>query len=576
MFTPVADVDRCEACDTVYNGDSADDAWWHVFELDRSVYRTNDQVNAWGMLRDRATGARPSRLEVRLQANDYGADTVVAPITTVTARPNSAGVFLASVPLRDLPPGDYELGLVADGKLVSSTYFTVGTIRKPAYALTVTTNRHAAIVGTPVVATTDAAFFDGTPVAGVDLKAGFDLGESGGTAGRTDGSGRSIMTISSSMDDDDDQWQWRTVRALPTLPEEAQIPSQNAMVAVFKSSALLDAMSTLEGKRLTISGTVHDADLAKFETGSFSWDVDPRGKPRAGASVQLTVTELIPVRRQVGTAYDFITKTTRPVYEYDYRRVGLGTRTATTGADGTFSLTETVTGGTHGYDVAAAYRDEAGRRINASSEAWANARRADEVVQAYLTSTTRTASGDDPTYAIGERVSVTVRDVVQPASSDRYLYLVASRGIRSAVIRSSRTYATAFRASWVPNAEVNAVRFTGSRYEPISSAVYAGFTRADRAIRVDVTRGRRAICAGWPRHDQHPDASCGRHARARLGRGPGHRREALCLGPGSERGRPPGPVLARPERRHRRRLVASAPCGPGWHRRWRHDRRWRR
>src|SRR4029079_529462 len=49
------------------------------------------------------------------------------------------------------------------------------------------------------------------------------------------------------------------------------------------------------------------------------------------------------------------------------------------------------------------------------------------------------------------------------------------------------TYAPAFRASWVPNAEINAVRFTGSAFEPINASVYAGFQVADRAIRVDVT-----------------------------------------------------------------------------------------
>ena len=135
-------------------------------------------------------------------------------------------------------------------------------------------------------------------------------------------------------------------------------------VAVFRSSALLDTDAEIKDGKLIMTGAVHDVDFARMAAADpYDWDVDPQGDPRAGAKVRLRITELIPVRTKVGTSYDFITKTTQPVYEYSERTVDLGTRTVTTGANGAFRTTLAVTGGDRGYQVSARYVDEAGRTI---------------------------------------------------------------------------------------------------------------------------------------------------------------------------------------------------------------------
>ena len=87
-------------------------------------------------------------------------------------------------------------------------------------------------------------------------------------------------------------------------------------VAVFRSSALLDTDAEIKDGKLIMTGAVHDVDFARMAAADpYDWDVDPQGDPRAGAKVRLRITELIPVRTKVGTSYDFITKTTQPVYE---------------------------------------------------------------------------------------------------------------------------------------------------------------------------------------------------------------------------------------------------------------------
>jgi hypothetical protein len=80
-----------------------------------------------------------------------------------------------------------------------------------------------------------------------------------------------------------------------------------------------------------------------------------------GASVGAVVTELIPVRRQVGTDYDFIEKVTVPRYEYEIRREELRTLTVRTGSDGRLSFDLAVPDPKHDYEIVFTTKDKAGR-----------------------------------------------------------------------------------------------------------------------------------------------------------------------------------------------------------------------
>ena len=82
-------------------------------------------------------------------------------------------------------------------------------------------------------------------------------------------------------------------------------------------------------------GSVHEVDLARLERelsrcARTYRDVDPNGRPVAGATVTAEITELIPVRRLVGYDYDPITKRVVPRYEYDDRGSTSGTLTPRT------------------------------------------------------------------------------------------------------------------------------------------------------------------------------------------------------------------------------------------------------
>ena len=95
-------VRHCE-CET-----TGDDELWQVITSDRYRYRSTDTVNAWGVVRNRDTGAVPASLRVSLLVGEDG-DESPLPISTSTATPDAIGAFAVAIPLRALPAGSYRL-----------------------------------------------------------------------------------------------------------------------------------------------------------------------------------------------------------------------------------------------------------------------------------------------------------------------------------------------------------------------------------------------------------------------------------------------------------------------------------
>jgi alpha-2-macroglobulin len=491
MFVPVDRRGVCGKCDLSPSGQDEIDAWWHVLGLDRSLFHPTDHANIWGIVRARDGGARPKTLDVRLVSTDETGE-AGAPLVVEHPNPNAAGAFVADIAFRDLPPGDYRIQLRADGSLVDEAFFTVGTIVKPGYTLEVVPDKRAVVAGEVVAATVHAAFFEGTPVAGVQLGIGFPNAESDGavpspTVALTAPDGIATATVRADLEGSasDEQWAWRDVTATPRLPEEAGIRGSTP-VAVFRSTALLGAAAVRSGQRLDVTGTVNDVAFDRFviEPGSTGAEVDPVGSPRPGAKVDLHVVEIIQTRKEVGTQYDFITKRTVPFYQYDERRVDLGDRTATTAADGSFHLAMTVPGGSDAYEIDASYRDEGGRAIGATTFAAAPA-----VADSLTRSPRLVVPGkpdSDATYSVGDSVRVAFLGGHSDPGHDRYLFSVTHRGLRSAVVQSGPAFTTRFGSGSVPNESIDAVRFTGSTYE-VANGYEATFRVDDRRLAVVVT-----------------------------------------------------------------------------------------
>lgn len=477
VFLPLAAGELCGACAQAGDGN---DRWWHLLQPDRYAYRSTDTVNTWGVVRARDGGQVPGAVEVRLLAFGEDGEAAATPIVRRTAKPDARGAFAVELPFTQLPPGSYNLELRVGGALLAERGITVGPIQKPAWSMTMMTDRHAIIAGQRVRATIAASFFEGTPVSG----AAIELSGSGKPVSvRTDAGGAASGTVTLALEDGDaSQWNSQWVQARPTAPEEADI-SGGAPVAVFRASAIVDADSTLQGTQLRITGAVHDVAFRRYEVPGVNLEtVDPRGAARPGVTVRVHVVEHIPVLRKTGTHYDFITKLVEPTWEVEDHTVDLGTRTLTTRADGTFRLARTVAGGSRTYETTASYTDEASRTVQAETTAWPMSS-SEALEMAQLEAPER---GDLPAYSIGETVRVSFRSSSSHTAGSRYLFVGTERGLRSATLTGKPRYATRFRASDVPGFTITAVRFTGIGYEVALGGYPATFRAADRRLRVEL------------------------------------------------------------------------------------------
>ncbi|OGO53876.1 MAG: hypothetical protein A2V85_10000 [Chloroflexi bacterium RBG_16_72_14] len=496
VFTPLARNGYCYGC-----ASDSDDDWWHLLTLDRERYRVSDTINVWGVVRDRDTLDVPGSVDVRLVADDYGGSVSQPAVASASATPDGSGAFLARLTFADIPAGSYTVSVRVGGTTVAAAWLEIGPIAKPAWRIALSTPHRAVLSGTSVPVAAAATFYEGTPVVGADLRyvsSSDDDDDAGsvpiirptGTAGTATAS--LMLRLGEPDEYDTEQWSEVLAYVRANEPEEGDV-SADLPIMVFRSTAVLDAESTLTGRRLVVWGGVHDVVFDRYDVpGVDLWAVDPRGDPRAGASVALRVTEVIPIVRKTGTRYDFIAKRTVPVYEVSERKVELGTRRVTTGADGTFRMSMTVTGGDRWYVVRARYTDEGGRRIMNRSSAWAE--RSYEDNEPYVAST---ATGDGyGEYHVGDTVSVRFRNGIEDAQVNRYLFAVMARGLRSVSVQDGGRFATRFTRGLVPNARIAGVRFTGTGYEVDLSGFDATLRTADRSLDVRLTADRARYVPG--------------------------------------------------------------------------------
>jgi hypothetical protein len=481
-------------------GPARSDGWWSLLSTDRAVYRRDDQVEAWGFLRRRIDGRVPATIDLRLilPVNQDQADP--AAVARTAAQPRASGAYAASLSLDGVPLGAYLLEARVDGRVVSRTWLDVGIIRKPAYRVSVVTDRHVVIAGQTVHVTVEADFFDGQPVPATPFAVRDDYDEATATTATTGGDGRTTSDWTPSLGDQPEGSNWRTVSVTPARPEEGEITS-DAAVLVFPSALNLMAEGSVSGSRLVVTGSVHDVDVARLErelsaSGERYGDVDPNGRPIAGARVAVAITELIPVRHLVGYDYDSIAKRAVPRYEFDFRRKPLRTLTVTTRADGTLRISVRVPTPDHEYEVVLTTVDSAGRIERRSTTATrpVEAQSSDlPVFESIVGPRER-----DLVYRIGEAVRLTMTDGVKPlptGGSNRYLYVVSKQGLRSATVTTSPRFSRRFAASDTPAIFIIGVRFTGRTYTAKADA-WASFDIRQRRITVALSSDRSSYRPG--------------------------------------------------------------------------------
>ena len=470
------------------------DRWWLLLSTDRTLYRPTDVVHAWGLIRARDDGTVPATVEVRIRTTD-SSDVAGPWLARATVDPSARGAWAVDLPISGLPYGGYLLDVAVGGTVATSTWISVSDIRKPAYRLDVTTDRRAFIEGEKVTVHGRAVFFDGTAAPGLELRAeAFD----GSSTATTDATGTVVYTLTTHADTRTD-YSVNTIGIAPAAPEEGQI-SGGAEVVVFPSSAWLATSAIVDGERVVLTGRISAVDLAAVERQFVTngWPQDPAGAALAGRTITVKVVELVAVRRQIGTSYDFIEKKVVPIYETTETRRTAGTYTTTSAADGAIALRIGVPSAQDNYELTVTARDDAGRVATAivyASIPEGAPTPTSTLTRPYLESAAY--CGYLTEYAgVDESVPLTVHDGNgEVSSSGQYLFIVAARGVREAVLQSSPTFERTFGVGDLPNLSVLAIRFGPGGYA-VTNEVAINAKSDSRALTVTLDSDRSRYAPG--------------------------------------------------------------------------------
>ncbi|MFO1540475.1 MAG: alpha-2-macroglobulin family protein, partial [Chloroflexota bacterium] len=477
------------------------DAAWTLLYTDRTVYRTTDTVNAWGLVRGRDDGVVPDGLALDLVSTEGDWPWTDDPaIVHAPIRPSGIGAYTVALPLADVPEGWYQLLLRRGDVAIAAVDVEVAPIVKPELALTLTTRRHVYIAGETVLADVTTRLFDGTAAPAVPVAVELWSDDSITDRTTTDARGAGAIRLLAPAEESG-SWRYADLDARIARGESGEADA-HATILLFPSAVVLDGRATVEDGTVRLRGDLSTVDRPRLERelarGAYAVD-DPRGTRVAGSTVRVRVVETTPTRRQTGTTYAFIARRVVPVWDYGERRATILERALVTDAEGRFALDLPAIRG-RGYELQVRATDASGRTT--LLQVWAQQPGAWLAGWgAYLT-----AAGSTPDifrphgrYAAGEAVAVVLREggrTPPSGGTNRYLFLTAQRGIRSATIQDGPVFRFVFRAADAPLIEVSGIRFTGRTYIAVPDGFAADFAPAARALTVTITPGAERYAPG--------------------------------------------------------------------------------
>ena len=443
---------------TIRHTDNVSQGNWTYLYADRSTYKPTDTMHFWGYVERRDDKARPTSIRA-----DVGFAELDVEVT-------ENGTFSGTIDLRNVDPSYYLLKILWGGEFVTSRTINVSEYVKPAYTLSIETDIRAAFIDETVGYSVHGAFFEGTPVNGLEVRVTGDCGLDQVLTLDVAGNAHGSFSCAYDAAQRYPISPWMSVR--PNRPEEGQIEAGTNFL-LFGPKVYVDTSydnTNVKDGVGTIEATIRNVQA--IDSG------DPKTfgpTTRAGQAVDGTVTEITYVRRETGQSYDFVRKQVVIQYYYDRVETQIATFRVVSDEFGVVRHSFPAANKEANYRVDISATDENGRTDRTTAWVWA---RTD--LERYDSSNALTFNNDDvsadqdqwnfPGYKVGERVNVSVyqhsKPFVAPAGSN-FLYYQAQRGIRETELSAKPSYTFAFEQKHVPNVAVHGVFFDHGVYQQV-------------------------------------------------------------------------------------------------------------
>lgn len=451
--------------------------YWQFIQLDRNLYKPDDKVNFWGMVKNRYTNEKIDSLAIEIDEGygyiqryfDYrleGKGIIgyypmnVPPLVSQDVSVEN-GIFSGSFKLPNLDPGGYQLTVKKGEEIVASSYIQIENYTKPSFELNISKDKEAIFPGEEVNFNIKGSFFEGTAVPDLEVNYSIDdyISDTGFVENTvtTDSSGSVSVKYVPNPSNNVQGEQHINIYARAAKPEIGEI-SGNTNVRVFVNDVDVKLESELKDQKGVVTANVNKIVLDRINNGTAKDSNDYLGDPVSGKTLTGTVYKHTWLKIEDGEYYDYINKVTQKRYRYEEKKEFITQISLTTDANGkaiaSFDAPYIKDGF---YTAEITCTDNSGRKMNFTCYFGDSQLYLYEYYRYFL-------DGGKEKYKINESIDLTFKKDNDIIPDGKYLYIHAQNGIKDFKITNSPKYSFIMEDKYLPNVYVTGIYFNGFTY----------------------------------------------------------------------------------------------------------------
>ncbi|MCL1808145.1 MAG: Ig-like domain-containing protein [Clostridiales bacterium] len=475
--------------------------YWYCVSTDRQIYRPGDTVNYFGIMAPRSEKGRHfAEAELVLRGGAYWRDSAIRQKVEI-----EDGVISGSWELPMLNTGWYSVSIEIDGQSFGYAGFEVAYYEKPAYQFSLKSGKKAVFAGEQVTWSIHAGYFEGTPVAGLEINTRHDGKEEKTT---TDGEGETLVTGTARQTDSSYLTGSTYLSVSAVMPELGDV-SAYSDVAVFNSDIDIEGKVKRDGGSFKLHLDGYDVNLDKINEGAQIWRSEYREPISGAVSLSADLVRIEYDKIQNGPFYNEYTLQTYYTYDYNQREVHENSFELSLMWGGLDFTADLETGNSYrlvifgkdhkGRDFTRSYyipeesRNATIPNISGGEDFWENF----EWGQYRYFYISETNSGNYE-HAVGDELAFAIWcwgvQVPKPERGN-ILYFRSQETVRDYVLSRDGTYEMKFEETDIPNINLAAVCFDGKYYAE-SECRYVSLNPADKAAKVSVTTDKKRYAPG--------------------------------------------------------------------------------
>ncbi|HBU07200.1 MAG TPA: hypothetical protein DEB09_03905, partial [Candidatus Magasanikbacteria bacterium] len=456
---------------------TGDDYWRYVY-TDRPMYQPTDAIKFWGMIKTRNGEKIKEKVSVTLYKQGY-VDYYYQPVKIAyqELELDEADNFMGEIKLDNLRPDYYTLEIKVGDVFVTNKYITIEKYTKPAYQLSLESDKDMAYVGEEIKFKVKASFFEGTPVSNIKLIGKNPVGDLDFVTNEDGEVNFSYVEKDTKCNNEEYGGRcWPKYQQFYVSPKDSEIADivASQYVQIYGPDVYLKTNNDYYPKtgkgRVAFQTKLIDFDAIQ----DTDWWENSLGKEPAPATrLQIEVKKISYVKTETGTVYDFISKRSYKSYEWNRKEEVVENISTATDRDGNYAYERDVEPETS-YQVKVKYFGRNGNYDVANfylyyydGIAYNSYERGG--YKYYHLDIGDVGKNYKDRYAIGDDVKAKFMedDNLLPTGANKFLYTQMQNGLQEYTVSNEPTYNFSFEKRDVPNVNVSAVYFNGRSYDTV-------------------------------------------------------------------------------------------------------------